>query len=637
MIKFFGRAVSLTWTVATVSLAFLVVLWIYWPGHYGPPLLDDRSSVLVITNLKDNPQRVVDYIFGDGSGMLGRPVSMATFVLERLLFGDSLGVSKLFNIYLHLLNALLFTLLLSNLLRSQHYRGAGGLAVCLGLCWTLAPLHVSTVLYAVQRMAMLSTTFMLLALLSYTWWRGRLSSGDPSTLPLILGALCIVAGLFAKENAIVVIPTLFLLESLWFQWRDSKGRVIHRLKLISLGGIAIGGIGLGITLLFKYEALSASFEVRNFTLHERLLTESRVLWDYLGQLLWPDLMRLGLYHDDFLVSKSLISPLSTLYAVLGWVLVLLVGAVLLRWPWGRRLAIGPAWYLVGHSVESSVLALELYFEHRNYFPVMGFYLSAGALFGMWFRKLPELQKPVLAYVLGFAFLLALQTSSQVQIWSQRELLVFNHLNGHPTSPRANTDMAVLMADVGDYARAREYSRVAFENNRGERQADFQIRDIALSCIAGDAVSEAQIDDLGKVNPERPVSSVTTLLTLVRMQQDGLCPDFRWIAVADRMVDLFLVDDFRHKAAPNVYSTLATLENSLGRFEVAYRYMQQYLAMLPSDTRGQFMQLHFTTALGRVDEAAELRNLLAEKQSRGELTVAEQENLALYTGAPPLTE
>lgn len=611
-------------------VAFALILWLYWPGQYGPALLDDRSSILVIEDLQANPQLARDYIFGDGSGLLGRWVSMATFVAEKLWLGDSLAISKQVNIVLHLFNGLLLMLLLSRLLGLLcEQRSAHWLALVLGLCWLLAPLHVSTVLYVVQRMAMLSTTFMLLACLAYVSWRSRLAAGRFSLLFLLLTGLCIVLGLFAKENTIVVVPVLFLLEALWYQWRDERGAVIVWLKRLSLGGMALGGLGLVVTFALRYETMAAAFRHRPFSLGERALTQTRALWDYLGQLVWPDLARLGIYHDDFAISTGLNSPPSTLYALIAWVLVLLLCLCLLRWPWGRRLAIGPAWFLAGHAVESSVLPLELYFEHRNYFPVMGLYLALGGALAILVRRMPMVRAPAVAWLLVYAFWLALQTSSQVVVWSQRELIIFNHLNGHPLSPRANMDMAVLMANAGDLEQAKQYSKVAYDNSLVQVQGDFEMRDLALACITQRSVSAQDVTRLGAGNPRRPISSVTTLLTFVRMHQENQCPDFPWQAVADHLANIYLSDDSIATASANIYSTLASLENALQRWPLAYDYILRFRALDPDNTRGQLMQLHFSTALGKVDEANVLIDALLVKQQRGVLTQAEQQTLALY--------
>ena len=618
--------------VPALLLVALLALtaWLYWPGTSGPPLLDDVSSVLVIDNLRDNPERALDAIFGDRSGPLGRTLSMATFVAGKLWLGDSLTISKRVNLALHLFNGVLVFLILRLLLAHAGAPASASLAALLAGGWLLAPLQVSSVLYVVQRMAMLATTCMLLALLGWILWRQSLARGRPRHGWLLLSLMAVLAGPFAKENAVVVIPVLLALEALWFGCRDAAGRVLPRLRLAVWGSISLGAAGLAAVTLLRWEALAARFGHRPFTLEERLLSQLRILWDYVGQLWWPDVQRLGVYHDDIVISTSLVEPASTLWAALAWGLVVLAaGLAAWRWVFGRWLLAALAWYLLGHAVESTVLPLELYFEHRNYFPAVGLWLLLGVLLASLMRLGRPLVLPLLVYLGLYVGWLALQTSPLVQIWSSRPLLTLHQLNGHPRSPRANTDMAVLLADAGAYAEARRYSEEAFASSRGERPADMALRNLALGCMAGVAVPEAEIERIGRDNPERPVSSVTTLLTLVRMLQDDRCPGFDRLRFADHMASLFLVEDFRRRAAPNVYFSLAVLENALQRFDVAYRYTRQYLAMLPDDTRGQLMQLHFTTALGKVAEAEALKQRLLAKQAAGELSVGDQQTLALY--------
>lgn len=617
---------------AGVLLLALLALtaWLYWPGTSGPALLDDVSSVLVIDNLQNNPERAMDAILGDDSGPLGRVLSMATFVAEKLWLGDSLTISKRVNLALHLGNGLLVFLVLRLLLGHVRAPAAPVLAALLAGGWLLAPLQVSSVLYVVQRMAMLATTCMLLALLAWILWRQSLARGRPRHVWLLLAVLATLAGPFAKENAVVVIPVLLVLEALWFECRDAAGRVMPRLRNAVWGSIGLGALGLVAVALLRWESLAARFDHRPFTLEERLLTQLRILWDYLGQLWWPDVQRLGIYHDDIAISTSFTEPLSTLWAALAWGgLLLLAGLAAWRWTSGRCFLAGLAWYLLGHAVESSVLPLELYFEHRNYFPAVGLWLILGLLLAQAMRLGRPLVLPLLVYLGVWVGWLALQTSPLVQLWSSRPLLTLHQLNGHPASPRANTDMAVLLADAGAYSEARHYSEQAFAHSRGERVADLALRNIALGCMAGSAIPAEEIERIGRHNPQRPVSSVTTLLTLVRMLQDDRCPGLDRVRFADHMATLFLVEDFRRRAAPNIYFSLAVLENALQRFDMAYRYADQYLAMLPDDTRGQLMQLHFTTALGKVAEAEALKTRLLEKQAAGELSVGDGQTLALY--------
>jgi hypothetical protein len=343
---------------------------------------------------------------------------------------------------------------------------------------------------------------------------------------------------------------------------------------------------------------------------------------------------MGLYHDDVILSRSLHEPASTLYAILAWVALLSVCGVLLRWQGGRWLVFGIAWFLVGHSVESTVWSLELYFEHRNYYPAIGLALALGGLFSIIVRKWPEPRAPLLVCLGLCVVVLSAQTSSQVQIWSNRTLLIFSHLNGHPNSARANIDMAVDLARLGGVEAAHHYSKIAHAASANgvstrERSGDYEIRNLALSCIANAPVPPQLIDNLGMADPKRPLSITTNLLTMVRLLQDNRCPEFDRVRFADRMAEIYLVDNFRRKGASRIYSNLAVLENALGRYDNAYAYVEQFLALSRNNKRGLLMKLHFATALGKVDAAEEVIATLQRMDERGKLTVSEQQTLALY--------
>lgn len=630
----FSRLLAAGGALLLCGLLLELTAWIYWPGTKGPQLLDDRSSVLVIDDVQSKPERALDFVFGDRSGLLGRPVSMASFVLEKFYLDEGIAGNKQVNIVLHLLNGALVIWLCWLLFRFLHVTGYRWLAVMLGAIWLLHPLLVSTVLYAVQRMAMLSTFFMLLASISYVYWRLGLIAGRASALRFLPVPVFLAIALLAKENAIVLVPTLLLLEVLWFECAGRDGKVINWLQRVSYGLIVTGSLVLLSILLLKWDSLAARFHRRPFSMVERLLTESRIVWDYAGQWLRPQVARMGLYHDDVILSRALLDPVSTLYSLLAWSLLLLGCGVLLRWQGGRWIVFGVAWFVLGHSVESTVLPLELYFEHRNYFPSIGLVLALGGLFAIMVKKWPQPTAPLLVCLGLCAVVLSAQTSSQVQIWSNRSLLILNHLNAHPNSTRANIDMAVELARLGEVEAAYRYSRLAFEASANEASAressgDYEIRNLALSCIANKPAAPELIDNLGRQDSNRPLSSVTSLLTMVRLLQDDQCPQFDRMRFADRMAEIFLVENFQHKVSANIYSSLAVLENALHRYDNAFAYAERFLALSPNDKRGLLMKLHFATALGKGEAAQEVIATLQRMDEQGKLTVGEQQTLALY--------
>src|SRR5690606_22938843 len=146
-----------------------------------------------------------------------------------------------------------------------------------------------------------------------------------------------------------------------------KGGVDRRLRAIYVVGLAIA------VLVFVLQVLPAAMHPsaylgRDFTLGQRLLTQLHVLLVYLGQIVlpWPD--RLLFYYDNFPVSRSLLSPVSTL---VGLVVLVIMGAgawlARARWP---LVSLGIGWFFVGHALTSNVWPLELAFEHRNYLALL---------------------------------------------------------------------------------------------------------------------------------------------------------------------------------------------------------------------------------------------------------------------------
>ncbi len=614
---------------ALLVAVLLVTSWVLWPGIHGPELLDDRTSVAVLVELQDNPERAWDFVFGDRSGTFGRSVTMITFVLERLYLDAGTVGNKRVNIVLHCLNGALVVWMFALLFRARQIPATRWLALLLGAVWLLHPLQVSTVLYVVQRMAMMATLFMLLALIAYLYWRSRIRRGDYQLFWLLPTLVFIALGALAKENALLVVPVILLIEALWFQCRDDNAELLVPLQRITWALIAGGTLAALVLFALSYDVLQSKYHHRPFTLEERALTQGRLLWDYVGQWYAPQVQRMGIYHDDTVWSTSFTSPASTLWAWLGWGAVALVSLIALRWTAGRLLVLGVGWYLAGHLMESTVWPLELYFEHRNYFPALGLLLLVGVLYSEFARRWPEAGPALLACLVVWPLVLSMMTSSQAQIWSSRPLLILQHVNGHPESARANTDMAAQMAELGAAERALYYSRRAQEASHVERDGDRAVRDIALLCIARAPILPQHIEQVGAEDARRPLGSVATLSTLVSMVQDNQCPTMDRQRFSDHMASIYLQGDRPATASPNMYGSLAVLENALQQYERAFAYTEKMLALKPRRKRGLLMQLHFATALGREAVVAELVNTLQAMDRDGKLTVGERQTLELY--------
>nr|MDJ0877847.1 hypothetical protein [Halieaceae bacterium] len=447
------RRFSATWLAPTACLALLLLsTWIYWPGLDGPVVLDDAANLERVQALAGGDGFFSDVLVENRSGPLGRPVSMASFMLDLYLLDGGVRGAKLTNVILHAATGVLVYLFCLQLFRALGYARERELSLWVTAFWLLAPLFVSTVLYMVQRMAQLATFFSVLSCWAYLCWR-RSSPGGLSLLWLLLALIAVVLAALSKENGLLAIPLLMLIELAVLQPRDraleqvpahTRGLAIVHSCLLVMGVLATLAL-----LVLGMESLQASYERRDFTLWERILTQPRILWIYLGQLLSPDPASLGLYHDGFAFSERLLKPTSTLVAILAWLAALAASLGALLLPAWRGCGFGLLFFLIGHALESTIFPLELYFEHRNYLPALGVFVALVCLLATLGSRWSWL-RPWLQLLLAVMLLRAtLVTATEVQVWSNGRVFHLVAINRFPDSVRANETLAMELARLGD--------------------------------------------------------------------------------------------------------------------------------------------------------------------------------------------
>ncbi|MBZ0091283.1 MAG: hypothetical protein K8F27_03560, partial [Sulfuricellaceae bacterium] len=198
-----------------------------------------------------------------------------------------------------------------------------------------------------------------------------------------------------------------------------------------------------------------------FSLGERLLTQARILLDYVGKIVLPRPHVFGLFFDDYPVSRGWFAPPATLLAVLS-LAALAASAFGLR----RRAPVysfAVLWFFAGHLIESTVIPLELYFEHRNYLPM------AGPLFALvhygrvgWERlSSPVLKKTLMLLAVLMGVLIALMTWQESRLWGQPLLQAAVWAGEKPDSRRAQEQYGEMLARHGAAAKAEQrYAGIA---------------------------------------------------------------------------------------------------------------------------------------------------------------------------------
>ncbi len=467
-------------------VAILVVVAIYLHGVNGPFLFDDFANLdaLGAHGGVNDWQSLWLYLSQGDAGPTGRPVSLLSFLIDDNSWPSSPESFKYTNILIHALNGcLVFWLQLLLLQQSprQNFREKHFyIALVASLLWLLHPLFTSTVLYVVQRMAMLSATFVLAGLLSHILFRSLIESRPKAayagmTISLgFWGALSVLS----KENGVLLPALILVLECSGFRANDKLSRA-WIISFLVVPTIIILGYLLSIPLK---QGFFVEWPSRGFSPFERLITESRILWDYFFRLYAFRVEGSGLFHDNYAVSRSLVDPLVTLPAIIG---ILLLGYLCViqrkRWP---LLSLALSFYFVGHLIESTTVSLELYFEHRNYLPAIFLFLPVAA--GL--QWLTGWIKPVTTglVLLTVTFLLL----NRVNLWSDSVSLASSWAKEAPHSVRAQRSAAIALTQAGRVESALDVLNQAFEKHAEEHS--ILMHRMLLKCSLGQNIAQDKV-------------------------------------------------------------------------------------------------------------------------------------------------
>jgi Flp pilus assembly protein TadD len=221
-----------------------------------------------------------------------------------------------------------------------------------------------------------SMAAMFYVLSFWLYVRARLAEAKGKRRVLFAG--CVLAGVLSlgsKEIAVTLPFFIFLYEWYFFQDLSRNWLKTHLLPFAGLF-IFLAIVALMYLGVHPLEKILMGYENRDFTLTQRMLTEFRVVIYYITLLIFPHPSRLNLDHD-FPISHSLIDPITTMLSIgaIGG----LVGLAIYMTKKDRLLSFSILWFLGNLVIESSVIGLEIMFEHRTYLPSMFVILMAVTL------------------------------------------------------------------------------------------------------------------------------------------------------------------------------------------------------------------------------------------------------------------
>lgn len=483
-------------------IAFILAA-VYWAGLSGGFFFDDGPNLLVVPGLRLDTLSwdALQQAWASGTaGPLGRPVAMLLFALNYYFTGFNPFAFKVTNLLVHALCGVLVYAVTLHLVKElptgpQEDQQASRVAAVTAAFWLLHPIQVLAVLYVVQRMTSLSALFLLAAF--YLHIHARSAQGWRAHVALA-GSWLVLWPLSALSKETGALFPVFVLAWEILVRRHSA----RRYDPFAIILIAIASLFTGATAIYLLSSASGwlwgGYAMRDFTLIERVLTQGRVVWVYVGLILFPRLGAFGLYHDDIEVSASLWSPWTTLPALLG--LAAVVAAIFLVRKRAPLVAFGLAWFLIGHALESTVLPLEIAHEHRNYLPLFGLVLAAvqGVPMALGAQLRSRVPTAVLA---GIALLVCVgMTALRAYHFGEPVRRTQMEAQSHPASARAQYEAGATLLGLPaptaqTTAAARSHLVAANATDAHFKSAALGL--IQLNCQATNQAGSAEVDNLAQ--------------------------------------------------------------------------------------------------------------------------------------------
>lgn len=491
--------------IGVLLLGTLATLVVYWSGLHGAFFFDDYPNIVLnpgvrLENL--SVETVRQAVESGISGQFGRPVSQLVFALNFYFSGFDAFAFKLFNLVIHCLNGVLVYLLACQILDSLHHKlrlpNNGLVAALVAAAWLIHPIQLTSVLYVVQRMTSLSAFFLLLALIFHIIARRR-NELNWMTVTCFFLAWCVLwpLSILSKETG-VLLPGFVAVYELIIRRSerdvlDRFGRLVFYVSIV----LAAGLIPYVTSSYGKW--ILSGYDIRSFSLVERLLTEPRIVWMYLHWIAFPSLESFALFHDDIRISTGLVSPWHTLPAIVGILVLSIISVVTSRQL--PLVSFGIAWFLVGHSLESSFIPLELVHEHRNYLPLFGLCLLPVQLLGSW-DKMHGVTKTIIVGLLGATIAyFGLITALRANMFGQEKIRTQLEGQFHPGSARTNyeagrTLAAALDDDRGNLAAAilaKKHFEMATELDRDYKMGLLGM--LVLGCGTSQTVDRVALNEM----------------------------------------------------------------------------------------------------------------------------------------------
>jgi tetratricopeptide (TPR) repeat protein len=426
------------------GILVIIGVLVYLKSFTVPFYFDDINNIVENNHLylkTFSVQSIKDAAFLGPSA--NRPVAKITFGLNYYFNQHNVFGYHFVNILIHITTSFLLYIFVIKTIRlcpdKIDKNTAWQIAFFTALVWLIHPVQTNSVTYIVQRMTSLAALFYLSSFISYI--KGRTAKNKTKIMSWFsASAVFFLLAAGSKENAAILPVMILLYEYYFFQdlsyhWLKKKlPYVLAALTLVTLFSFIYMNTNPVKTILSGYDH-------RNFTLWERLLTQPRVIFHYLSLLVLPLPSRLTLDYD-YALSHGLFDPFSTFISICG--ILFLTGTALYLARKQRLISFCILWFLVNLVIESSIVPLEIAYEHRLYLPSMLFFLVLFLLFYKLTRR-PILMKGA-AYTLVILF--SFWTIERNNTWAQPLPFWQDCVAKSPNKARPHNNYGLALLNAG---------------------------------------------------------------------------------------------------------------------------------------------------------------------------------------------
>lgn len=411
------------------------------------------------------------------------PLVLTNFWLQHATWGLNPAGYHAVTVLCHALSAVLLWRVLAALRVPGAWIGAA--------LWALHPVQVESVAWISELKNTQSAIFFLLAARFFVRWLDAPAEGKPARSAYLLTLACAAMALMSKPST-VMLPVALALMAWW------RRGALRRRELTALAPFFfLSALVSGWTIWeqkFHSGAVGADWSQTGI---ERGLIAGRVIWFYLGKLVWPH--PLVFIYPRWTVRAE---------ALLDWVPLLLVGLVLLGLWLGRTGPWRPVWLagLYFGALLFPVLGFfDVYFfrysfvgDHFQYLASMGPLALAGAGLARLPRWVGSAVTAVLLTVLGGL------TVQQARIYKDHVALWSATVAENPVAAMAWMNLADSLSKEGRHLEA----IVALQRGLALRPDAFDAySDLGCEYVLVGRPAEAlvQFDTALRLQPDNPVT------------------------------------------------------------------------------------------------------------------------------------